>query len=108
MKKKKIAEEFAKSLDHPPAKSLEHPPIEKIILFGSVARGEDGEDSDIDLLVISREKFETKNRVMRKVTDFMLKEEVYISVKVISPDEYALLKNTHFISQIEKEGIRLF
>ena len=36
------------------AKSLIHPEIEKIILFGSVARGDDAYDSDIDILIITQ------------------------------------------------------
>jgi len=43
--RKQLAIDFANSLN-----SLE---IEKIILFGSVARGEDEKDSDIDLLIIA-------------------------------------------------------
>jgi predicted nucleotidyltransferase len=99
MNKKQIASEFSKSLNYPE--------IEKIILFGSVAKGEDKKDSDIDILIISREKSKTKDKVMRKVSDALLSKGVYISVKVISPDEYMRLKNTHFISQIRKEGVIL-
>ncbi|RLG58467.1 MAG: nucleotidyltransferase domain-containing protein, partial [Candidatus Hydrothermarchaeota archaeon] len=40
MNKLEIAKEFAKSLKD----------VEKIILFGSVARGEDKGDSDVDIL----------------------------------------------------------
>jgi len=45
MNRKQLAIDFAKSLNHPE--------IEKIILFGSVARGDDTEDSDIDILIIT-------------------------------------------------------
>ena len=41
MNRKQIAEEFSKSIDYPE--------IDKIILLGSVARGEDTEESDIAL-----------------------------------------------------------
>lgn len=99
MNRKKIAEEFSKSLDSPG--------IVKVILFGSVAREEDKEDSDIDLLIISTNKIETKNEVMKKVTDVLLETGVYVSVKVISPKEFEELQNTHFISHIEKEGVTI-
>jgi len=36
------------------ARSLNHPEIEKIILFGSVARGDDTKDLDIDILIITK------------------------------------------------------
>ena len=44
MDRKQLAMGFADSLKH-------HPEIEKIILFGSVARGEDRKDSDIDIII---------------------------------------------------------
>jgi len=97
MNKLEIAKEFAKSLKD----------IEKIILFGSVARGEDKGDSDVDILIISRNKQKTKDRAIRKAMDILLDTGTYISVKVISPLEFERLKNTHFIAQIEKEGVLL-
>lgn len=99
MNKRKIAENFSKSLDYPG--------IEKVILFGSVARREDKEDSDIDLLIISANKIEAKNEVMRKVTDILLETGIYVSAKVISPEEFERLKNTYFISQVKKEGVTI-
>ena len=44
-----IAREFAKA--------IKSDKIKKIILFGSVAREEDTEESDIDILIISNESF---------------------------------------------------
>lgn len=72
-----------------------------------MARGEDTEDSDIDILIISSKKLETKDKLMKKVSDILLRLGVYISAKVISIQEYENLKNTHFISSIKKEGITL-
>ena len=46
--RKQLAIDFAKSLDFPG--------IEKIVLFGSVARGDDTDDSDIDVLIITKKK----------------------------------------------------
>ena len=97
MNRKQIAEEFSKSIDYPE--------IDQIILFGSVARGEDTEESDIDILIISDKKLETKDKLMRKVSDALLKFGVYISAKVISKEEYENLENTHFISNIKREGV---
>ena len=97
MNKLEMAKEFAKSLKD----------VEKIILFGSVARGEDKGDSDVDILIISRNKQKTKDKVIRKAMDILLDTGTYISVKVISPLEFERLKNTHFIAQIEKEGVLL-
>jgi predicted nucleotidyltransferase len=86
---------------------LDFPEIEEVILYGSVARGDDYEGSDIDILVISRDKFHTKSKLYPKVGDFLLDEGVYISVKVISPEEYQDMRKTYFFSQIKKEGVVL-
>ncbi len=95
MKKLEIAKEFAKSLKD----------VERIILYGSVARGEDKEESDVDILVISRDKRKTKDKVIERAMDILLDKGTYISVKVISLREFEDLKDTHFISQITKEGV---
>jgi uncharacterized protein len=86
---------------------LDFPEIEEVILYGSVARGDDHEGSDIDILVISRDKFNTKSKLYPKVGDFLMDKGVYISVKVISPEEYHQMENTYFASQIKNEGVIL-
>jgi len=97
MDRMKIARDFRDFLDFPE--------IEEVILYGSVARGDDHEGSDIDILVISHDKFQTKSKLYPKVGDFLLNMGVYISVKVISPEEYQQMQNTYFFSQIKKEGV---
>jgi predicted nucleotidyltransferase len=99
MDKLKLAREFSRK--------LHYPEVERIILFGSVATGKDREDSDVDILMISHKKMETKDKVMEEVGQMLLDEGVYFSVKVISPEEYQKLKGTYFISQIEDEGVVL-
>jgi len=42
---------------------------------------------------------------MKRIGDILLDEDIYISVKVITPSDYENLINTHFISTIEKEGV---
>lgn len=97
MDRRKLAMEFSNSLDFPE--------IKKIILFGSVARGDDNEESDIDILIISANKNGTKDKIMGKITDILLEQSTYISAKIISQEEYETLKNTHFISTINEEGV---
>ncbi len=98
MNKLEIAKEFAKSLDEPE--------IKKIILFGSVARGEDKKNSDIDLLVIGKgDRFRLRWKLLDKVLDYLDRYKVYISLKVLSTREYKELGDTYFISKIKKEGV---
>ena len=48
--------------------------IKKIILFGSVARGDDTQHSDIDILVISNHRDEIWPVICRKIADFIIEK----------------------------------
>lgn len=78
MNRKQLAIDFAKSLNHPE--------IEKIILFGSVARGDDTEDSDIDILIITTnidDDLKIEDDIYGKTFDILLETGEYLSVKII-------------------------
>ncbi len=82
--------------------------IEKVILFGSYARGDAGEESDIDLLVITGgERFEMQKNLSGVAIDILLETGVYISAKAVSIEEYSLMKKikTGFYQNIAREGI---
>ncbi|MCL2116461.1 MAG: nucleotidyltransferase domain-containing protein [Methanobrevibacter sp.] len=87
------------------ANSLNHPEIEKIILFGSVARNEDKKESNIDILIIAMNKDKIENQIYDKAFDVFLKENEDISVKIFSLKDYEYNKDTDFILNVEKEGI---
>jgi predicted nucleotidyltransferase len=95
--KKQLAIDFAKSLNHPE--------IEKIILFGSVARNEDKKNSDIDILVIANDKYKIEDDIYSKAFDIYLNEEQDISVILLSNEDYTYNQNSNFIANVEKEGI---
>ena len=98
--KKQLAIDFAKSLDHPE--------IEKIILFGSVARGEDTEESDVDILIITQnnnDDLKIEDDVFEKAWDICLDTMVYISVKMRSIEQYETYKDFPFYSNVEKDGV---
>ncbi|PKP54664.1 MAG: nucleotidyltransferase domain-containing protein [Candidatus Altiarchaeales archaeon HGW-Altiarchaeales-3] len=98
--KLKIAKEFAES--------LKYPEIKNILLFGSVARGRETENSDIDILISCKgDRFKLLHKVMDNVVEFLSKYGEYISVKVLSVQDIERLKNTHFILTIKKEGIKI-
>ena len=80
----------------------------KKIIFGSVARGEDSEESDIDILIITTKKedrFEIKDDVYSKVMDIVYKHMEYISAKIIPIDHYKKYKDFSFYSTVNEEGI---
>jgi len=99
--RKQIAIDFANSLNHPE--------IEKIILFGSVAREEDTEESDIDILIITKSgnELEIKDDVYTKVMDIVYKHMEYISAQIISLNHYKKYKDFSFYSTVDREGIIL-
>ncbi len=80
---------------------------EKIVLFGSVARGEDTEESDVDILVagdvtkIEVQKLEDKifRRFKRKIATVLRTPEQYIDM----PKKEGVLWK-----QIEKDGVVLY
>lgn len=85
--------------------------ILSLILFGSVARNEAIETSDIDLLVIAKSD---KLKVMEDATSIafsqLLKYKRYISVKVFEETHFnSLIKlKSPLIKNVLKEGIVLY
>ena len=81
--------------------------VESIIVFGSYARGESKEESDIDVLIIGDIKLDD---VIDVAYPIFLKYGVYISPIVMSRGYFEMLKaeKTGFIENVLKEGITLY
>lgn len=82
-----------------------------IDLFGSKARGEARQDSDIDLLIIVQNRdYIDRNKIYEYVLDADLNYGVNISLKIYNKDEYNKLSqmNIPFTANIQKEGINLW
>ena len=80
--------------------------IEEIIAFGSYARGNADEDSDIDVLIIGDVKLD---EVIDVSFPILLKYGVYISPIVMTKDYYNSLKSkSSFIKNILREGVQLY
>ena len=92
-----IAREFANRI-----KSDE---IKKIILFGSVARGRDTEDSDIDILIISPESAELESRIDDLIYEFIIEKDELIYAHVMSESHFNKHKDNHFLQNDLKEGV---
>src|SRR3989344_3023265 len=78
-----------------------------IILFGSAARGEMTEDSDLDILVIKKTKksFTDRMRDMRS----MIRTSTPLDIIVLTPQEAkSLPKKNSFFAQIFEEGKLLY
>jgi len=82
--------------------------IDSIILFGSVARGEAKEDSDIDVLIVVKKEDFRLRRVLIGITfDILLETGNDISVKVLSKNEFEGRGNFSFLRNIISEGVKL-
>lgn len=66
---------------------------EKIILFGSAARGDMGRDSDVDLLVVKGG--ENSWAVMGWIYESLYGVDAAVDAVVVSPEEVERYKDTH-------------
>jgi len=81
---------------------------EKVILFGSVARGEETKDSDLDLFVVKN----TKRNYFDRLTEAgkFIKTDRDVDLIVYTPQEFdkALKEKRVFINQVLKYGKTLY
>lgn len=101
--RQKALTEFIKSI-----KTKYGAKIDRIILFGSYARGDYRKESDIDVLVIWKgDEVEGWNSLEREAVEVLFKYGSLISLKIISPNEYSAMKEMGFpfIRNISAEGV---
>lgn len=84
-------------------------PVDRIILFGSKARGDDRPDSDIDLLVLTREPLGSLQRM--KVIDVLFDLQLELGV-MFSPVLIAAQEWDHGVAQalplraeVDRDGV---
>lgn len=85
--------------------------LEKIVLYGSVARGSDTEESDIDIALVMHGKLDsdTEDKLSDFVVDMNLKYNKVFSVIDIDADHFRTwLEVLPFYQSVEKEGIVLW
>jgi predicted nucleotidyltransferase len=84
--------------------------IVEIRCFGSYARGEEKEDSDLDILVIvDRESSNLEEKIFDIAYQLMWEYDFQplLSVKTMSKKHYDFLRNTNslFYQNLQKEGV---
>ncbi len=85
-------------------------PTATVILYGSYARGDFREDSDIDLLILIDKKkitSEDEIKIAYPLYDIEFDTGVIISPLVYSKKEWENRRVTPFSENVNKEGIRL-
>ena len=83
--------------------------LSDVRLFGSYARGDYDEDSDIDVMIIldmsDVEARKSLNDICRIVAMLELKYSVTISPVIYGKNEYDTRKSFGFCKNVEKEGV---
>jgi len=81
--------------------------LKKVILYGSWARGDATDDSDIDLLVVLEGDVSPGREIERMIdaiTDVMLDHSELVSVYPVSEDDYERV-NSPLLMNARREGI---
>ena len=79
------------------------PFADRVVLFGSCAKGEDTQESDVDLLVVSRDK----DHIRSRIPETKAKRKIQLLLK--TPQEYIQLENKEpvFFREIQ-QGVVLW
>ena len=85
--------------------------MDRIVLFGSVARGEADEESDVDLLIVLKDppSHHLRNRITHVILDINLEYDTNLSELIIDREswDYGPLSVLPIHQVIEEEGIPL-
>jgi uncharacterized protein len=82
----------------------------RMVLFGSMARGDYANESDTDIAILVRGlNRELKDRILERVAEVELKYFMPVSVLVLSEDDFNRLKSRErrIALDIEREGVPL-
>ncbi|WP_456321727.1 nucleotidyltransferase domain-containing protein [Palaeococcus sp. (in: euryarchaeotes)] len=79
--------------------------VERIVLFGSYARGDHDEESDIDVLIVGELGLDD---ILDLIFEIMLKYGVLINAITENKEEFERLRETSFHRILLSEGVILY
>jgi predicted nucleotidyltransferase len=87
--------------------------LEKVILFGSYARGDYDEESDIDIMIIADIALEDKIAMRQKIHacagDIGLEYDILVSLSMTCSDIYHKYADASgFYINVQKDGVELY
>lgn len=100
MGRKELEEELNRIL----ARLKKDSSIRKVILFGSMARGDVREHSDIDLIIIK----ETDKRFLDRLDEFYSDAREAMDILVYTPQEFEEMRERPFVKMALREGRVLY
>jgi predicted nucleotidyltransferase len=77
--------------------------LEKLVLYGSVARGEEREDSDVDVFVVIDSE-EDKEVVEELAFDVNVEFGVFMVPVVKTVEEFESVRDSIFVREVERTG----
>jgi predicted nucleotidyltransferase len=84
-------------------------PVEMLVIFGSVARGENDEESDLDLLVITREVMTHRDRNTISDIIFEVNYSYGTNLSVIVVDTFSWNNGVYSLiplySEVQRDGV---
>lgn len=82
--------------------------VEFVALFGSKARGDSQQDSDIDVLVIlSREDRKLRREILRQAARISLEYDVLLSPRVIGAERWEKMRGFSLYQNVQQEAAGL-
>lgn len=82
--------------------------VEFVALFGSKARGDSQQDSDIDVLVIlSREDRGLRREILKQAARFSLAYDVLLSPRVIGAERWEEMRGFSLYQNAQREAVGL-
>jgi len=87
--------------------------LEKVVLFGSYARGDYREWSDIDIMILADIQSEEVDETRKKIRSFMnyieLEYDAVVSLSMVcSKNYYQYINVLPFYRNVQKEGVELY
>lgn len=80
------------------------PSIKRIILFGSVARGDIHRGSDLDLIIVQ----ETNKKFLSRLEPFYRDARIAMDILVYTPEEFAAMTGGVFLKNALRDGVVIY
>ena len=76
-------------------------------LYGSYARGDYHEESDIDILIVSPNADDLRYKINRIAVDIILEKDEVISPHLMTEEHFNKTRNNSFLTNVLNEGVVL-